>query len=75
MSESQLTTANKKDKYRMRIQESFYDFYQRLVVRFRMRYIHLDRIDGDDLLKEYMLKKQSELFLGKCEQLDNERSI
>lgn len=64
-----------KDKYRMRIQEHFYDFYQKLVLRFRMRYIYCDRIDGDDLFKDMILAHHKALFLDECDKLGQERSI
>ena len=66
-----------KDRYRMKIQERFYSFYQLLIVNFRMRYIYLDRLDAlePNLLTNRMFKEQKKLFLDECEKLDQERSI
>lgn len=66
-----------KDKFRMGIETTFYDFYQKFALRFRMRFIYLDRLCALDpnLLKNRVFKFQSELFLGECERLDQKRSI
>ena len=66
-----------KDTFRMNIQTTFYDFYQHFVVRYRMRFIYLDRSCAlaPNLLKNRMFKEQADLFLGECERLDQVRSI
>lgn len=62
-----------KDKYRMNVQGLTYDIYQRFVVRYRMRFVYLDRIDHNNLWTDTLIK-QSKL-LDDCDKLGQERSI